>query len=476
MSLASEAERLLREDFARLERVWAQLGLAAEDAVARRGEVVAHLVRMVAGMAAEEERQRDDILRSVAENRARVAALERELELQPSAEAPAAAAAAAHGPLGAPEDTSLLRLDAELEERCEALEVERERRLEEKVELESRAETLRASLVLADAEAVDLSLRHDISMTGLVRLREIVGEYEKKLELRRQEAEPAVAACQALMRDMDYEPSDDFESQVAKGIDRLSLSSSTLEALRELKERLGAKQARLSADVAQLYATVERLWKELEVAPAQRKACLKALGGDPARLPATCAAMRLLRQEQKRLNEVCGAPRAWRGYRFAMPLPLLSLSPPLILRHLFFLPQLRREHLPKVLKKHLPVMVQWWDKCFIGEGATTAGAIQPRPTLPLSSVSSARACAHWHLIFPSFAPAASTDEQAEIAEQMGLLYPMHGPIFEEALSEVADPDALIASVDQEVQRCKDLFKEQADLFKAVACIEDYRVC
>jgi hypothetical protein len=58
---------------------------------------------------------------------------------------------------------------------------------------------------------------------------------------------------------------------------------------------------------------------------------------------------------------------------------------------------------------------------------------------------------------------------------MGLLYPMAGPSFEEALTEVVDPDALIASVEEEIQRCKDLFKQQADLFKAVACIEDYRV-
>jgi chromosome segregation ATPase len=290
--LAQAAAAALRPDFARLERVWAQLGLVPEDAVVRRGEVVGHLARMVSGMAAEEERQRDEILRSVAENRARVVDLERELEMTPS---PCTASG---------EDTSLLRLDTELEERCEALELERERRLEEKVELESRAESLRASLVLADAEAVDLSLRHDISMTGLVRLREIVGEYEKKLEARRKEAGPAVAACQALMRDMDYEPDGDFEAQVAKGLDRLSLSSSTLEALRELRERLEDKRARLSADVAQLYASVEQLWKELDVSPTERKACLKALGGDPARLPATCAAMKLLRKEHRRLNEV----------------------------------------------------------------------------------------------------------------------------------------------------------------------------
>lgn len=314
----------LAADLARLEHVWAQLGLSAADAAARRSEVVGHLARMVVDMAAEEERQRDDILRSIAENRARVAELERELEMPPSTAASSSAPSSRtsatfphpHHASARPAhaDTSLLRVDTELEERCEALEAERERRLEEKVELESRAELLRESLVLDEREAADLSLRHDISVSGLERLREIVGEYERQLEARRREAAPAVAACQGLMRDLCYVPEDDFEAQVAKGLEGLSLSASTLRALRGLHDRLEAQLARLGEDVALLYADVDALWHEVETPAAERKICLKALGGDPARLPATGAAIRLLRKEHSRLIEVRGGSRT-RGER-----------------------------------------------------------------------------------------------------------------------------------------------------------------
>lgn len=134
------------------------------------------------------------------------------------------------------------------------------------------------------------------------------------------------------------------------------------------------------------------------------------------------------------------------------------------MRSFSFLPhQLRREHLPKVLGKHIPALLQWWSKCFIGEGRRL-GHCEQDGTIAITT---------WSYTPLSLHPVP--DERAELAEQMGLLYPMAGPSFEEALSEVVDPDTLIASVEEEIQRCKDLFKQQADLFKAVACIESYRV-
>lgn len=291
--LMAVAQQGLLPGFTRLESVWRQLGLPASDADARRGEVVADLAHRLEKMAIEEERQRDEIVQSVEESRARVLALERELDL----------AATALPGQQAP-DTSLVELDAQLQERCDALEAERERRLEEKVELESRAEALRRSLELSDGEAPDMSLRHDISMASLERLREIVGSFERQLQARRSEAEPLVRECQQLMAALGDDPIEGIEALVQQGMDHLVLSTSTMEQLRSLRQRLESRRMRLAEDVKLLFAEVEGLWKELEVPAKERTAIVKQLGGDPGRLRGTGDSMRLLRVEQRRLQAV----------------------------------------------------------------------------------------------------------------------------------------------------------------------------
>jgi hypothetical protein len=316
----------LEPHWARMQAVWSRLGFAAEEQAGRSQEVVAHLCSLLNDLASEEEKQLNQILTLIQENRIKVIQLAEELQVDP-----------ALPPAAAELDTSLLRIDAALEAKRVELEELREERLEEKIALESRADALAHSLVLSPSVTHSIVADTDISQPGLQRLRSKISEFERELQERKEAVVPTVATIKALSRELQYEAEDEFETLALARADTVPLSVPNIERLRQLQHKLESQKTRLNEDVSHAWARLKARWTELEVSAEAQAAVCKALRlpttrkAPSARDPTPTASgetLAQLRQEHRRLD------------------------------------QLQRAMLPKILARRFAELQQLWAQCY----------------------------------------------------------------------------------------------------------------
>jgi hypothetical protein len=294
-SFAQTTNNAVEPVWQRISRVWNQLGLSEEEQVGRRDEVISHLLKLLSELAGEEERQRDQILTIVRENRAKVAELAHELEVDVNVE---------------DADSSLLRIDAELEARRVELEELREQRLFERTELEHKVDVLAKSLVL-NSDTFIMN-ENDVSLNGLEALRHKVDELERELQERKQAIHTTVASIQKLAGELDYQAVSDFEHNVLTRPDELPLSTDNIEVIRDMHRMLQTQRSQLEEMVLLAWTQLTSRWEELEIEPRERQRVLKALKvagskGKPAKDAApqpNGLSLRVMREENVRLEQI----------------------------------------------------------------------------------------------------------------------------------------------------------------------------
>eukprot|EP00053_Salpingoeca_punica_P010960 m.97997 g.97997 ORF g.97997 m.97997 type:complete len:596 (+) comp15548_c0_seq1:137-1924(+) len=257
--LQSDAADCVRDGLQRLAAVWDELGLVAEERRAREQEVLQHIERLVGTMATQEENTLKALQESVASLSTTVVELSRELETA----------------VPKTSTKNIVELEESLLETVDQLKKEREARLESLVELESRMEILQASLMISNPSSSESAHTVcNISLSRISQLQSQINEYERELHDRKIAAKETFDAVLRLWDELDQTPATPFEKEVAKGLDRFTLSPSNILALQRLKEQLEQTKVQKKAELDSLRQRIQALWARLEISTVEQRSFL----------------------------------------------------------------------------------------------------------------------------------------------------------------------------------------------------------